>query len=718
MRITVAYNLRTRDEEAQAELLTEEDIDRLCIAISELGHRPAPVEVSGMPDVVVGRLLESEPELIFNIAEGTRGVARESFYPSLYSQLGIPFTGSDSSLLYRNEDKSLAKTVVSVKGVNVPPGALVTGDRPDPPEDLEYPLIVKPNYEGSSKGITQASVVNSPEECRERIGELLDTYPGGLIVEEFIEGRELTVPMLSAWPGKILEIDERKFDLDGTDVRYNIYDYDSKRGSRAKKVHSVCPARLTDAEREAVMTLAKKVYDVMNCADLGRVDIRLSTDGVPYFIELNPLPSFHPKASLIRAAGVVGLSYKDVVRLVIESAVSRMKLPGGVSVPRVPTRHEPRPARPTAREAGIIIGRFPAGTHNAITDVQGVKVGHVTIIEDNVAVPGRDEGTSVRTGLTAILPGGTNFYDKHIMAGGFVLNGIGEMAGLTQVLEWGWLETPILLSDTMHVGPVHDGVVRYMLEEYPDLMNEPIGRVIIPVVGETNDSFLNDVRIRRVAPVDVRRAIERARGGPVAQGSVGAGTGMISFDFAGGIGTSSRVLPPGDDSHTVGVLVLSNFGKMRNLTVDGSVVGRSLDPMFPVEGRRGADEGSVIVVVATDAPLLSNQLNRLAKRAALGLGRVGSHASSTSGEILISFSTGNITPRREYGKKKYIRSRFISESHVDALYEAVVEATEEAVVNAIFSSGGMTGHSGRSSPALPHNEVRRLLGVEPDAMKA
>ncbi len=361
-------------------------------------------------------------------------------------------------------------------------------------------------------------------------------------------------------------------------------------------------------------------------------------------------------------------------------------------------------SRPGIRDLGVEIGRFQPGRYNAITDVKGVRVGHVTHNRDEP----RPDGTtgSVRSGVTAILPATGDIFDKHLVAGGFVLNGIGEMLGLTQVLEWGWIETPIMLTNTMSVGEVHAGVVDYMSRRYNVGVETD---VIIPVVGETDDSFLNDVGIRSVTRHDVSRAIRAARSGPVPQGSIGAGTGMTTFDFAGGIGTSSRVLPEEDGGFSVGVLVLSNFGHMRNLTIEGARVGKYLDSLFPREGRREYSYGSIIVVLATSAPLLPSQLSRIAKRAALGLGRAGSYAASTSGEIVIAFSTGNRLLRKERGKIRHLNMRFISDTHINPIYEAAVEATEEAVLNAVFHSGGMVGRAGHASPAIPAKAVREAL---------
>jgi len=232
---------------------------------------------------------------------------------------------------------------------------------------------------------------------------------------------------------------------------------------------------------------------------------------------------------------------------------------------------------------------------------------------------------------------------------------------------------------------------------------------VLPVVGEADDSFLNDARVGVASGQDTLKAIESARDGPVAQGSVGAGCGMMTCDFAGGIGTASRIFPIEETSFTLGVLVLSNFGRLVNLTVDGRVVGRELDSQYADEGRRHNSYGSAIVVVATDVPLLSHQLGRIAKRAALGLGRVGSYAASTSGEIVLAFTTANRVPRTATQTSKFRSLRYVPDGHIDVLYEAAVEATEEAVLNAIFCSNGMDGRLDRLAPALPLDTVIELL---------
>lgn len=703
MRITVAYNLRTDDSESSAELLTDADVLRIVRALTELQHAVTPVEVSGSPNLVVERLLASEPDLVFNLAEGTIGSSREAFYPGLYEQLGLPFTGGNASLLHLNLYKHLAKTVLSSRGVRVPSGTLVTPRERQLPRNLVYPVMIKPNCEGSSKGITQNSVVETPAAAERIIRDLLRSYPAGLVVESFIVGRELSVPFIESYPGRFLGIVEHTFDLSRTGGKYNIYDYEMKQGGpSAAGVRAVCPAALSTAAQRAVMEMATKVFGVMTCPDMGRVDIRLREDGRPFFIELNPLPSLHPEASMMTAGRVAGLEFRDVLRLIVRSAARRYGL--ALRAPRK-TRAAialEEPPRPTLRELGIRIGRFRPGVHNGITDVPGVRVGHCTRIADNVPVPGAKETTCVRTGVTAVLPAG-RAYTSRLAAGGFVLNGVGEMAGLTQVMAQGWLESPILLTNSHSVGRVHAGVINHMSRKYPQLGTE--SDVVLPVVGEADDSFLNDVRAGVCSAQDTLKAIENATGGPVSQGSVGAGTGMTTFDFAGGIGTASRILELTEGTFVLGVLVLSNFGRMRNLTVEGAVVGRTLDPLYPADNRREHSEGSIIVVIATDVPLLSSQLGNLAKRSALGLGRVGSHAASSSGEILLAFSTANRSPRPTRSTARFTHLKCIADPHVDTLYEAVIEATEESVLNAIFCSNGMTGRMGRGSPPIPQDKV-------------
>ncbi len=367
------------------------------------------------------------------------------------------------------------------------------------------------------------------------------------------------------------------------------------------------------------------------------------------------------------------------------------------------TPKAPPEPRFRARELGISLGRFKPGRFNAITDVSGVLVGHSTIQRGAGALKvGRGP---VRTGVTAILPNKSNIFDERVVGGGFVLNGAGEVSGLTQVMEWGLIETPIFLTNTLSVGAVSDGAVKYMVERYPGIGDEH--DVIIPLVGECDDSWLNDVAGRHVKESHVYEAIQTATDGPVAEGNVGGGTGMICCDFKGGIGTSSRRLPDAHGGYTIGVLVMSNFGKMHNLRVGGLPVGEMLEERYRHMRRRVTSYGSIITVVATDAPLQTHQLNRLAKRAALGIGRVGSYAAHGSGEIVLAFSTANTIPRRT-GKMVH-RLKILLDQRMDPLYEAVMEATEEAILNALCMARDMEGVNGNFCPALPVAEVKSWL---------
>lgn len=363
------------------------------------------------------------------------------------------------------------------------------------------------------------------------------------------------------------------------------------------------------------------------------------------------------------------------------------------------------PGRQRLRELGLSIGRFPVGPNNAITDVAGVKVGHTTLIEGaGPLIAGKGP---VRSGVTAVVPGDNIFFDR-VCCGAFVLNGAGELSGLTQVQEWGVLETPILLTNTMSVGKVSDATVKWMTKHFPGIANEY--DVVIPVVGECDDSFLSDAVGRHIRSEHVYHAIDRATSGAVAEGSVGAGTGMVTCDFKGGIGTSSRVVEVetegGRVQHTLGVLVLSNFGVCRNLRIDGVAVGELLEAELR-HRRRVSSYGSIIVVVATDAPLLPNQLTRLSKRAALGVGRAGSYAAHGSGEIVFAFSTANKVPRET--EKSFTKLDVLLDRGVGVHYEAVIEATEEAIVNSMCMAGDMTGQGDNFAPGLPLDRVVELM---------
>jgi D-aminopeptidase len=365
-----------------------------------------------------------------------------------------------------------------------------------------------------------------------------------------------------------------------------------------------------------------------------------------------------------------------------------------------------KPPRCRARDLGIRIGVHEPGPFNAITDVEGVRVGHTTIVRGSGS---RGSKTIARTGVTAIVPASGDVFMNSVMGGAFVLNGAGELAGLTQVNEWGVIETPILLTNTLAVGACSEGVVQYMTERHPEIGN--IHDVVIPVVGECDDSWLNEVIGRHVKPQHAVEAIEKATTGPVPEGAVGGGTGMVTCDFKAGIGTSSRKVRISETEYTVGVLVMSNFGVMRDLRVDGFPVGRVLEPEFMELGRREKNYGSIIAVLATNAPLLSHQLQRLAKRMALGVGRVGSTAAHGSGEIMLAFSTANRVPRES--TKPLYSLEILKDVAIDPLYAAAIEATEESILNALFMAEPMEGVARHLSPALPIDRVGEILRTMP-----
>jgi len=359
--------------------------------------------------------------------------------------------------------------------------------------------------------------------------------------------------------------------------------------------------------------------------------------------------------------------------------------------------------RQRARKLGITIGRYPTGRFNAITDVSGVRVGHCTVIHgEGPLTPGSGPA---RTGVTAILPNGGDIFMNRVVGSGFILNGAGEISGFTQVTEWGLIETPIILTNTMSVGTCSEAVVKYMVEHNPGIGN--VHDVLIPVVGECDDSWLNDIAGRHVRHEHVFEAISTARSGRVEEGCVGGGTGMMTCDFKSGIGTSSRKLPVSEGGYVVGVLVMSNFGSMRDLRIDGVPVGRILEQEKPETPRRLHNDGSIIAVVATNAPLLPHQLQRLCKRVALGIGRTGSIAAHGSGEIILGFSTANAVPRTAKGM--VYRMKILLDARLNPLYEAAIEASEEAILNSLCMATTMSGHSGHVAPALPLTRVRELM---------
>jgi D-aminopeptidase len=310
----------------------------------------------------------------------------------------------------------------------------------------------------------------------------------------------------------------------------------------------------------------------------------------------------------------------------------------------------------------------------------------------------------VRTGVTAVLPASGDLFMDRVFAASHVLNGAGEVTGLSQIDEWGLCETPILLCSTLCVGRVADATVDWLSQRHPKIGQEY--DVVIPVVAECDDSFLNDSVGRHITHADVTEALDGVRGGPVEEGCVGAGAGMQTFDFAGGIGTSSRLVGVAGAEVRVGALVLSNFGERELLRVDGVPVGRLLHGRFAHLLRRG-DAGSIIVLVATDTPLSHRQLARLARRAALAIGRTGGHAANNSGEIVLAWSTANRVPRLSSTGRHQVE--LILDMEVDPLFEATVDVVEEAILNAICAGVEMEGHSGHGVPALPLEDVADLL---------
>jgi D-aminopeptidase len=369
----------------------------------------------------------------------------------------------------------------------------------------------------------------------------------------------------------------------------------------------------------------------------------------------------------------------------------------------MPSNLKTHPKRLRLRELGYSIGRYPTGRHNAITDVRGVRVGHSTIIKGSGRLT-RKSGP-IRTGVTAILPNEGNVYFDRVVAGGFVLNGAGEVSGLTQVMEWGLMETPILLTNTLSVGTCNEALVRHMLETYPSIGNRT--DVVIPLVGECDDSWLNDIAGTHVRSQHVIEALENTSAGAVEEGCVGGGTGMLTCDFKSGIGTSSRKLPEKEGGFTVGVLVMSNFGEMEDLRLEGIPAGRLMAPEFAKLGKRKDNYGSIIAVVATDAPMATDQINRLSKRVALGIGRVGSYAAHGSGEIILGFSTANKVPRER--RTHVVEIKSLLDQHLNPLYAAAIEATEEAIWNALCKAEDMEGIEGHFAPAVPLDRLKGII---------
>jgi D-aminopeptidase len=349
--------------------------------------------------------------------------------------------------------------------------------------------------------------------------------------------------------------------------------------------------------------------------------------------------------------------------------------------------------RKRAREYGIRIGVLPVGTHNAITDVKGVQVGHTTLFMNK----------HIRTGATAILPHEGNLFAQKVPAAVFVGNGFGKLAGSTQVQELGNLETPIVLTNTLSAGTAMDALVGYVLQQ-PG--NEQV-QSVNAVVGETNDGYLNDIRGRHVTTSHVQDAVRQAKSGPVEEGNVGAGTGTVCFGFKGGIGTSSRVLPESMGGYTVGVLVQTNFGGL--LQIAGAPVGKELKKYYLRDQLEGSADGSCMMVVATDAPLDARNLERMAARAMLGLAKTGGIASNGSGDYVIAFSShpGLRVPHTSAEKTQTVT--LLRNDEMSPLFMAVIEATEEAIINSLTKAETTEGKEQRVVEALPMDQVLKIL---------
>jgi D-aminopeptidase len=365
------------------------------------------------------------------------------------------------------------------------------------------------------------------------------------------------------------------------------------------------------------------------------------------------------------------------------------------------------------RDLGIVIGRGEPGPLNSITDVPGVRVGHTTLIEgDGPLVVGQGP---VRTGVTVVVPRGVDEWREPVFAGCHRLNGNGELTGLEWVRESGLLTTPVAITNTHSVGVVRDAIIAASME----VTTPDNSRWSLPVVGETYDGLLNDINGFHVRAEHLGAALDAAAGGPVSEGNVGGGTGMVCHEFKGGIGTASRVIPRERGGHTVGVLVQANHGRRAWLRVDGVPVGEAIgtsevpSPYDALAERRAAPpagSGSIIVVIATDAPLLPHQCERVAQRAGLGIARAGGTGGHTSGDLFIAFATGNRIPFDDEDEPDLLAYdvRTVGDGVIDAIFDAAIEATEEAIVNALVAAETMVGRDGVTAHALPHD---RLLAV-------
>lgn len=317
LRIAVAYNLRRSDAEAEAEHLSQDYVDGVVEGLRAIGHDARAVEVSGSHADVMKRLARAEADLVFNLAEGETGAWREAFYPILYEFLALPYTGAKPRVLALGLDKRLAEEALALRGVRVPKGRMVTADDPALDGDLEFPVLIKPNFGGSSMGIHQDSVVHDPQQARQRVGALLEEYPDGVDVEEFIEGREMTIGFVGTYPEGLTEIVEYEF----PDNEQNIFDYETKQAGEAG-VDTRCPADVDDETAKRIRDVAVRAFAALGLQDLGRVDLRLR-DGDPVVIEINPLPGLRRISPLVVGAAAGGLGYEEILRRIVDSAARR-----------------------------------------------------------------------------------------------------------------------------------------------------------------------------------------------------------------------------------------------------------------------------------------------------------------------------------------------------------------------------------------------------------
>ena len=352
--------------------------------------------------------------------------------------------------------------------------------------------------------------------------------------------------------------------------------------------------------------------------------------------------------------------------------------------------------KPRARDLGVPF-EGATGQFNAITDVKGVEVGYTTLISG-------DGKKAIRTGVTAILPQGKNFQGR-LFAAWHTLNGNGEMTGTTWIEEAGGLGTPILITNTHSVGVVRDAVIEWSAKRSSG--GNYSGDLSLPVVTETYDGFLNDINGFHVKKEHAFQALDAAKSGAIAEGNVGGGTGMIAHGFKGGTGTASRVLEAKDGGYKVGVLVQANYGSRQLFSVAGVPVGKEITDLLPTTGKADQDTGSIIVVVATDAPLLPHQLKRLVKRVSLGIGLMGGRGGNSSGDIFIAFSTANAAEASKDGELAQIT--MLPNEKINPLFVATTQATEEAIVNALIAAETMKGLNGNTVYALPHDRLKGIL---------